>query len=132
MAVQNSGLQDLIDPAQAGRGTVPASGLATFDLLALTGAAGTDGLVTIGNYKELSSLTAASAGEDVSGDDFSEAIDTLVATGLLLKEGVAAKPFIAPAGRSWVLSVTVPGRESHLQHVHVGYRISSSGIGNVR
>ena len=54
MAVQNSGLQDLIDPAQAGRGTVPASGLATFDLLALTGAAGTDGLVTIGNYKELS------------------------------------------------------------------------------
>jgi len=108
MAVQNSGLQDLIDPAQAGRGTVPASGLATFDLLALTGAAGTDGLVTIGNYKELSSLTAASAGEDVSGDDFSEAIDTLVATGLLLKEGVAAKPFIAPAARSWVLSVTVP------------------------
>ena len=108
MAVQNSGLQDLIDPAQAGRGTVPASGLATFDLLALTGEAGTDGLVTIGNYKELSSFIAASPGEDVSGDDFSEAIDTLVATGLLLKEGVAAKPFIAPAGRSWVLSVTVP------------------------
>ena len=52
MAVQNSGLQDLIDPAQAGRGTVPASGLATFDLLALTGAGGTDDLVTIGNYKE--------------------------------------------------------------------------------
>ena len=108
MAVQNSGLQDLIDPAQAGRGTVPASGLATFDLLALTGAAGTDDLVTIGNYKELSSLAAVSPGADVSRDDFSEAIDTLVATGLLLKEGVAAKPFIAPAGRSWVLSVTVP------------------------
>ena len=108
MAVQNSGLQDLIDPAQAGRGTVPASGLATFDLLALTGAGGTDGLVTIGNYKELSSLAAVSPGADVSGDDFAEAIDTLVATGLLLKEGVAAKPFIAPAGRSWVLSVTVP------------------------
>jgi flagellar hook-length control protein FliK len=108
MAVQNSGLQDLIDPAQAGRGTVPASGLATFDLLALTGAGGTDDLVTIGNYKELSSLTAASPGEDVSGDDFAEAIDTLVATGLLLKEGVAAKPFIAPEGRAWVLSVTVP------------------------
>lgn len=108
MAVQNSGLQDLIDPAQAGRGTVPASGLATFDLLALTGAGGTDDLVTIGNYKELSSLAAVSPGADVSGDDFAEAIDTLVATGLLLKEGVAAKPFIAPAGRSWVLSVTVP------------------------
>ena len=108
MAVQNSGLQDLIDPTQAGRGTVPASGLATFNLLALTGAAGTDDLVTIGNYKELSSLAAVSPGADVSGDDFAEAIDTLVATGLLLKEGVAAKPFIAPAGRSWVLSVTVP------------------------
>jgi len=108
MAVQNSGLQDLIDPAQAGRGTVPASGLATFDLLALTGAAGTDDLLTIGNYKELTSLTAASPGKDVSGDDFAEAIDTLVATGLLLKEGVAAKPFIAPEGRAWVLSVTVP------------------------
>lgn len=108
MAVQNSGLQDLIDPAQAGRGTVPAAGLATFDLLALTGAAGIDDLVTIGNYKELSSLAAASPGEDVSGDDFAEAIDTLVATGLLLKEGVAAKPFIAPEGRAWVLSVTVP------------------------
>ncbi len=108
MAVQNSGLQDLIDPAQAGRGTVPAAGLATFDLLALTGAAEIDDLVTIGNYKELSSLAAASPGEDVSGDDFAEAIDTLVATGLLLKEGVAAKPFIAPEGRAWVLSVTVP------------------------
>lgn len=108
MAVQNSGLQDLIDPAQAGRGTVPASGLATFDLLALTGAFGTDDVITTGNYKEFSSLTVASAGEDVSGDDFAEAIDTLVATGLLLKEGVAVKPFIAPEGRAWVLSVTVP------------------------
>lgn len=108
MTVQNSGLQDLIDPAQVGRGTVPASGLATFDLLALTGAVGTDDVITTGNYKEFSNLTAVSASDDLSGDDFAGAIDTLVATGLLLKEGVAAKPFIAPEGRAWVLSVTVP------------------------
>ena len=108
IAVQNGGLQDLIDPAVAGRGPVPESGLATFDLLALAGAVAGDGSTSLGDKKEISRDAAPLTGIDVSGDDFADTIDALVATGLLLKDGVTAKPFTPPAGREWVLSVTVP------------------------